>query len=1026
MPNFSQFKNTLKSIFIIFAACIGIGFLIYFYASKMLLNTTAGSLTEMAKLGAKIVENDIQRRLQYLETISKTNTLKNPDLRIKEKAEYLNKNFLTNDFIRLTIADTHGNAWTSDGNNINIKDRDLFQKAIAGRRVVSNLIVSKIDGQMIVVFSVPLFTNDQISGVLSGVYRGEELSKITDGFRLGKEGNSFIVDRFGKIIAHDDRSLVYRQFNPIHEARRDPALKRLAGLVEGMTQGKTGAGSYQYLGVEKFLGFGPIEGTDWSLAVAAPKSQVFKNIDQLLVFLCGSFLIICIIIIVLNLYMEYLRNRVLKERKIFSNVIEVANIIVIKYDQHGNILEFNKFAEIKTGYAKEEVIGKKNLSEFVAVDYKNNAAIFESLTEGVHPRKTELAITTKTGGEIYFIGHCNCLDSESPNRRVYELMGIDITEMVETEKQLRESHEKLSALNEEILTSEEELRVNYEELFKSQQLLRESEERYSLVVDAAGIGIWDWDAQTKRWFLSTECGKILGINPKSEEDFFRELRTRIHPDDFEYVLQIWEAYLNTKTGHYECEYRIILPNGDTRWVQALVKGVWNKDGELIRMAGSYLDVTRLKEYQRKLQYLAYHDSLTGLPNRLMLQSYWLDISAQHKEKIAIFFMDSDNFKLINDTLGHNFGDQLIAAIGSRLQTILEEESVVFRIAGDEFVICTPGLDGVKEVEAIADRIMRSFTEPFELENKRVHVTVSMGIAIYPDHAAEAGEMLKNADMAMYKAKELGKNRYVIYDPSLQTVADERMKLGKNLRDALSNNEFSLYFQPQINLKTGRVSGFEALLRWNSLELGMVSPLKFIKITEESGMIIELGEWVLERACEFIKKLERTTGAQYSIAVNVSIIQLMQDNFVQQVLGILDKYQVEPGSVELEITESVLIESFDAIYKQLEMLRNYRIRIALDDFGKGYSSLNYLCQLPISTLKIDKSFIDNIANVDKGPIITGDIIAIGHKVGLEVIAEGVETQEQREYLVKHGCDKIQGYLYCEPLPEEEVIRFLTMK
>lgn len=867
MPNFNTFKKTLKSILIIFAACIGIGFLIYYYASKMLLNTTADSLTEMAKLGAKIAASDIQRRLQYLETIAKTNAIKNPNLSLKEKAEYLNKNFISENFLRLSVADSQGNVWTTDGNRINIGDREHFQKTIAGGKVVSNLLTSKIDGQTVVIFAIPLYTGGRINGILSGIYREEELSKISDGLKLGKQGNSFIIDRSGKVIAHDDRSLVYQQFNPIQEARRDPDLKELAGLIERMTQSKTGTGSYQYLGIDKYMGFAPIEGTDWSLAVAAPRSQIFRNINQLLVFLLGSFLVICINIIVLNFYMEYLRRRILKERKVSGNVIEVASIIVIKYDQQGNIFEFNKFAEMKTGFEKEEVIGKKKLSQLIAAEPDEGAAIFDSLAHGIYPRKTELAISHKNGGQIYFIGHRNCLDSETPNRRIYELMGFDFTEIVETEKRLRESHEQL----------------------------------------------------------------------------------------------------------------------------------------------------------------AYHDSLTGLPNRLKLQSYWAEIIAERKDmKTAIIFVDSDNFKLINDTLGHNFGDKLIVAIGFRLQTILGDGPIVFRITGDEFVICTPGFDSVQQVEAVAKRIIQSISEPFELEDRRVHITVSMGISIYPDHATNVIEMLKNADIAMYKAKELGKNRYVFYDPIMQKNVDERMLLEKNLRNALSKNEFHLHYQPQIDVRTGAVSGFEALLRWSSPELGMVPPLKFIGITEESGMIIELGEWVLETACRFHKKLWQMTGTQFSIAVNVSIIQLMQDDFVQRVLGILEKHQINPEFVELEITESVLVETFETIFKTLKSLRDYQIKIALDDFGKGYSSLNYLCQLPISTLKIDKSFIDNIINSDNDRIITGDIVAIGHKEGLEVIAEGVETQEQMEYLTNHDCDKIQGYFYCKPLPEEEVIRFLKAR
>lgn len=1023
MAYFNYFKNAFKSILIIFTACIGIGFLLYFYTSEMMLNTTADSLEEMAKLGAIIVEKEIHRRLQFLETISKTNAIKNPNLSLKDKAVYLN-NYLTADFVRITISDSQGNAWTSDGNNIKIKDREHFQKAVSGEKTVSNPIASKIGSEIIVVFAVPSFVNGEISGTLSGVYKGEELSKITDGFRLGEGGNSFIINKFGEVIAHDDRNLVFQRYNPIQEAKEDPALKELAVLIKLMVQGKTGSGSYRFLGADKYLSFAPIRGTDWSLAVAAPKSQIFKDINQLLLFLAASFLIICIVIIILNLYLGYLQRRIDRERKLSNNVIEMANLIFIKYDHNGNILDFNKFAEIKTGFAKAEVIGRMNISDLIVLDHKGGSSLLEALSAGACLQKLELAFTTKSDGILYLIGHCNCFYPQSTDQREYELMGIDITEIVEAEKQLLKSHEQLAALNEEITASEEELRANFEELFESQQQLRESEERYSLVVDAAGIGIWDWDSLTGRWFFSSECRRILEIDPHSVQEFSREIQRRIHPDDFEAVTQTWQAYQNVKTGHFETEHRIVLPNGEVRWVHALIKAVRKMDGNIIRMAGSYLDITKLKEYQKQLQYLAYHDVLTGLPNRLMLHSYWNENLAEGKSlKTAIFFLDTDNFKLINDTLGHNFGDQLIVAIGSRLQSLLGRGSMVFRIGGDEFIIFRTCSGEISEVEAIATQILQSFTEPFELENKRVHVTVSIGITIYPDHAVETVDLLKNADIAMFKAKELGRNRYVIFDPGLQMVIDERVQLEKNLRDALYKEEFRLYYQPQVDPSTGQVGGFEALLRWVSPELGMVSPLKFIRITEETGMIVQLGAWVLEQACNFIKRLQMITGANFLVSINVSIIQLMQDNFVQQVLEILDKYQVNPEFIELEITESILIESFDTIYQKLNSLKENRVRIALDDFGKGYSSLNYLCQLPISTLKIDKSFIDNIMDVNKERIITGDIVAIGHKIGLAVVAEGVETREQVDYLLNHGCDKIQGYFYSKPIPEEEVVPFL---
>ncbi len=1028
MGYLDSFKNATKNVLTIFTACIGIGFLIYFYSANTLSDTMSESLTEMANLGAKIVENDIRRHLQILETISKTGFINDPNLSFQEKAKYLNTIFNKEDFIRITLADLQGNAWTSDGNALNIGDREHFKQAVLGKKVVSNPIVSRVEEQIVVVFAIPIYNNGQVSGILSAVYNGEELSKITDGIRLEEQGNSFIINDLGEVIAHDDRNLVYQKFNPIEEAKRDPSLKNFARLVTMMIQEKSGTGSYHYQGLKKYLGYAPIAGTDWSLVVAAPKSRIFKSVNQLLIFLMGSLLTIYFIILALNLHLEFLRKKLQKERRKSSNVIEIAEIIIVKYEQSGNILNFNRFAEIKTGFKKEEVTGKKKISDiFIAEDEEQTAILLENLAQCRCPSDIEVAIRTKMGGKIYFIGHCNALEHNPSGDGIYELTGIDITERVEAERKLRESHEQLAAFNEELTASDEELHHNLEELLESQRQFRESEERYSLVVEAAGIGIWDWDAQTKRRFASVEWCKILGIIPNATMDYFKEFRKRIHPEDWEYIKKNWKGYLENKAGHYECEHRIVLPSGEIRWVQALVKAVWNIDGKVARMAGSHLDVTRLKKYRDKLEYLAYHDPLTDLPNRLMLRFYWAKILKNRKTlKSALFFIDSDNFKFINDTLGHTLGDKIIMAVGSRIREAIGRNHTVFRIGGDEFVVSVPDFTEIKEVEEIAQIILHSFTEPFEIENSRIPITVSLGIAIYPDHGIETDELLKNADIAMYKAKELGKNRYVIYDKSIHAPIKERMRLEKYLSGALARKEFSLYYQPQVDLATGAITGFEALLRWNSPELGMVSPLKFIKITEDNGMIIPLGDWVLESACRFIKDLQVRIGRKLTVSVNASIIQLMQDNFVDKVLAVLMACQLDPESLELEITESILIESFDTIYQKLELLRKHQVGIALDDFGKGYSSLNYLCHLPISTLKIDKSFIDNVVNIDKDRIITGDIVAIGHKVGLSVIAEGVETQEQLKYLADHECDKVQGYIYSKPLPEKEVILLLRSK
>lgn len=991
MAHYNSFKHASKKILIIFAACIGIGFLIYFYVANTLIHAIEESITETVNLGARIVGNDIRRHLRPLETISKMAFITDPNLSFKEKARHLDVFLAKEGFIRLALADLQGNAWTSDGKTLNIGDLDYFRKAALGQKIVSGPIADELGRQTIMVFSVPIFHGGQVSGLLHAVSNVEELS-ITDKFRKGNDGNALIIGRFGKVIAPNDRKLAVRR------------------------------------GTDMFLGFAPIAGTDWFLAIAAPKSKVFKSVYQLLGFLIGSILIICAIVLALNMYLQYLRRKLLKERRKSSNVIQIAEIIVIKYDRIGKILDFNRFAEEKTGFKKKEIINKKNISELlIGQDQEQTAVLMERLTHGRCPSFIEAEIKTKTGGKLFFIGHCRASKPNRWGRIEYELMGTDITERVESESQLRMSHQQLAALNEELITFDEELRLNLVELLKSQKQLRESEERHSLVVEASGIGIWDWDAETGRYFVSFEWCKILGITPGPAEENFIESFNRIHPEDLEYVQKSWDEYHRKKGGHFECQYRIVLPSGEIRWVQAMAKAVWNMDGKVIRMAGSYSDVTRLKEYQERLEFLAYHDPLTKLPNRLMLRLYWTEILDNNQAvKSALFFIDSDNFKFINDTLGHNHGDQLIVAIGSRLKANIGENDNVFRIGGDEFVVSIPNFTNIEDIETVAKKIIYSFAEPFEIANNSIHITVSLGIAIYPDHGVETDELLKNADIAMYKAKECGKNRFVFYDAKIHARIEERMWLEKNLGNALSKQEFLLHYQPQVDLKTGTITGFEALLRWNNLELGLISPLKFIEITEDNGLIIPLGEWVLNRACRFMKDLQELTGEKLAVSVNASIIQLMQDDFVERVLEVLKDCRFNPELLELEITESVLIESFETIYQKLESLREKRVRIALDDFGKGYSSLNYLCRLPISTLKIDKSFVDNIINKDKDRIIIGDIVAIGHKVGLSVIAEGVETDEQLQYLMDHECDKVQGFIYSKPLPEEEVIELLRSK
>jgi diguanylate cyclase (GGDEF)-like protein len=430
---------------------------------------------------------------------------------------------------------------------------------------------------------------------------------------------------------------------------------------------------------------------------------------------------------------------------------------------------------------------------------------------------------------------------------------------------------------------------------------------------------------------------------------------------------------------------------------------------------------KIVQSEEKLANLAYYDSLTGLMNKLSLYER-SQISAIEDGRAALLFVDIDNFKYVNDTLGHAFGDKLIVKVCERLRTLLKDDCSLYRLSGDEFIITMNRIEGREQAEEYASFILGNFKKDFDSLGSNLHISLSIGIAICPDHGRELEQLLKFADIAMYKAKEAGRKSYMVYDQQMNEVFTERIMIEKHLQDAMDEMEFELYYQPQLDIATNKITGFEALLRWNSPVLGRVSPLKFIKVAEDTHFIIPLGTWVLKTACEFLKRLEDSGYQGLTVSVNISILQLLQEDFLDIVEEALIIHDIKPEYLELEITESILMESFDRIIARLKRLRDKKIRIALDDFGKGYSSLSYLKQLPITTLKVDKSFIDYITNDNQDDLI-GHIISIGKNMGMDVIAEGVEEQCQLDYLTLHECDKIQGYLFCKPLPEEAIMELL---
>jgi diguanylate cyclase (GGDEF)-like protein len=427
-------------------------------------------------------------------------------------------------------------------------------------------------------------------------------------------------------------------------------------------------------------------------------------------------------------------------------------------------------------------------------------------------------------------------------------------------------------------------------------------------------------------------------------------------------------------------------------------------------------VCHIRDLKKQSEYLRMHHELTGLPNK---HSLYKDAQKHGTvEGLALLYIDIDHFKYVNNAAGQDFGDQVIRKVSSRLEELCQPKGALYHLGEDEFVIAFPNASTKGLGEIMAAHILAGFKNVIEIADKSLSISLSIGVVEQPEKECQIQQMLSAAEIAMYRAKASGRNRYIVYDKAMGQDLMEKMSIMKNLRSALENDEFEIYYQPQLDLAFDRIDGFEALLRWNSPKLGFVPPDKFIKAAEEMQLIVPLGTWVLRNTCAFLKRLESMGYAPLGISVNISVLQLLQDDFVPLVQETLEFLELDPEHLELEITESILMESFDQVKPKLEALRRLGVRIALDDFGKGYSSLSYLSQIPLTTLKLDKSFIDRIGTEHEGLIES--IIYLCRKMNLNVVAEGIETHSQLNYLRDLGCHKMQGYLFSKPLPQKEII------
>ena len=618
-----------------------------------------------------------------------------------------------------------------------------------------------------------------------------------------------------------------------------------------------------------------------------------------------------------------------------------------------------------------------------------NSSLYHARDIFTESRIRHLGVTGRNGELFGVIAYSDILAS------------IEHTYVRELQGMLKEREERLDLSNRHLRLAEKVFETTFEGIMVTDaHLVIES-------INPAFTKITGYEAHEVQ-------GKTPGIlsSGRHDSDYYRKMRLELAENG------CWQGEIWNRRKKGE-----IYPE----WLS--ISTVKNKEGRITNYVAIFSDITERKASEDHVRHLAHHDALTNLPNRMLLMerlSHALVHAHRHGQRVAVIFLDLDRFKNINDTLGHTVGDQLLKNVAERLYECVREDDTVARLGGDEFVIILEELSSIQDAAGVAQKLIHALEQPVMLERQEVFATTSIGISVYPDDGDSADTLIKHADTAMYRAKERGRNNCQFYTADMNERALERLTMENSLRHALELNEFMLYYQPQVDLRTRSITGMEALLRWQHPDFGLVAPARFIPLAEETGLIVPIGEWVLRTACFQNKAWQDAGMPRLHVAVNLSARQFKQPNLVDMVSQALADSGLEPRYLELEITESIAMEHADETIARLNELKAMGVTISMDDFGTGHSSLSYLKRFPIDTLKIDRSFVQDVLLDSQDAAIAAAITTMARSLKMKVVTEGVETQEQIGFLREHDRDEVQGYYFSHPLPADAFADLLKSK